>query len=129
MATNLGQVVASSAQLSAWAIAVFGGSVLALLSTSYRRPRQVGWRLPYLLFVPGWVFLAASLHQGNQIVGHHLASLMVDPTNLEAIGKLVNNAYHAQYRQLLYALVCFAIWLTVFLALWVFKADLYEEKM
>ena len=70
-------VMDSSSQLSGWALAIVGGSVAVIVSTSYRRPDALRWRLLYLLFLPGWICIAYSLYLGNKLVGKYLASIMV----------------------------------------------------
>ena len=124
----LAHVVENSAQLSTWALAVGGGSVLAVLSTSYHRPTQLRLRLPYLLFLPGWLCLGYSLYLGNAIVGKHMAALMVKQEHVRAIASSINDLYSDQRSYLLYALVCFAVWLVIYLLCWVFLKSFKEEK-
>lgn len=123
---SLKQIVDSSAQLSAWGLGVLGGSVAAIVSTSYRRPDLLKFRLAYLLFLPGWATLAYSLFQGNALVGNYLAALLGDPSkdNLLRIGSEINNAYAEQRSYLLFSLCCFGCWLVTYLLQWVFLAQL-----
>ena len=121
----LEQVNGSSAQFTAWALMIFGGTVLAIVSTSYRRPTQVVWRLPYLLFIPGWISIAISLYWGNVVVGHFLASLMVSPDILRDIAQKINTAYDNQRDFLLYSLIFFGGWLLFHLLVWIFNDITY----
>lgn len=127
-ASILEQVNNSSAQLTAWALAIAGGTALAIVSTSYRRPTQVFWRLPYLLFIPGWAALAVSLYWGNVLVGHFLASLMVAPELLREIAEKINIAYACQREYLLYSLIFFGAWLLFYLLTWIFNDAAYKGE-
>ena len=119
----LDYVLASSAQLSAWALAVAGGSVAAVVSTSYRRPQHLTWRYPFLLFIPGWACIAYSLFAGNNLVGRFLASKMVQPDRLRDISSKINDLYDDQRNYLLYSLSFFGLWLVIYLAVWTFTEE------
>jgi hypothetical protein len=116
----LKQILDSSAQLSAWGLAIFGGTVAAIVGTSYRRPPQLWWRLPFLLFVPGWFCLALSLYLGNVISSRYLAATMVNRSDLMAIAARVNDDYGNQRDWLLWSLFLFGTWLIICLVYWVF---------
>lgn len=116
----LKEVLDSSTQLSGWALAIIGGSVVVIAGTSYRRPESLWWRLPYLLFVPGWLCIAISLYLGNEIVGKYLASLMVHQEQILNIASQVNDIYANQRFCLLLSLVCFGLWLLIYLLSWIF---------
>lgn len=116
----LKEVLDSSSQLSGWALAMVGGSVVVIVSTSYRRPDALLWRLPYLLFVPGWICIAFSLYLGNKIVGKYLASLMVHQEQISNIAFQVNDIYSDQRVYFLLSLVFFGLWLLIHLISWVF---------
>jgi hypothetical protein len=116
----LRQVMDSSAQLSAWALVVGGGTVAVIVSTSYRRPDSIWWRLPYLLFLPGWAFIACSLQLGSNLVGKYLASLMVHKEQIDVIASQINDLYSDQRAYLLYSLGCFGLWLLIYLINWIF---------
>jgi hypothetical protein len=118
----LKQIVDSSAQLSASGLAVFGETVAAVLGTSFRRPLALRWRLPFLLFLPGWFCLGMSLYLGNVISGRYLAATMVSPATLANIATRVNDEYANQRDWLFYSLTLFAIWLAVYLVYWIFIA-------
>lgn len=119
----LDNVLASSAQLSAWALTVAGGSVAAVVSTSYRRPHHLTWRLPYLLFVPGWACIAYSLYSGNTLVGRFLASKMVHVDKLREISSKISDLYDDQRNFLLYSLIFFGLWLVIYLGVWMFSDE------
>ena len=116
----LKQVMDSSAELSAWALAIGGGTVAVIVSTSYRRPTLLLLRLPYLLFVPGWICIAYSLYLGNKVVRKYLASIMVRQEQVASIASQVNDLYAYQRSHLLYSLIFFGVWLLIYLISWIF---------
>ena len=118
----------ASSLLSTSAVAIFGGSVAAVVGTSYRRPPSVHWRLPFLLFVPGWLSLARSLYLGNLISGRYLASTMVPTTELPKIASFMNDEYAGQRDWLLYSLCFFAVWLALYLYYWTFGPATAEKS-
>lgn len=118
--TILKQVMESSSQLSVWALAIGGGTVAVIVSTSYRRPALLRWRLPYLLFLPGWISIGYSLYLGNNLVGKYLASIMVRQEEVGRIASQVNDIYANQHYYLLSSLVFFGLWLLIFMLSWIF---------
>ena len=122
------QVVESSSQLTTWALLVGGGSVAAIVSTSYRRPLLLKFRMPYLLFIPGWCALGYSLYSGDLIMRMHLAMHMVSTTVASKIPQDINNAYRDQQIFLFVALGFFATWLLLYLLNWVFSNSLSDGE-
>jgi hypothetical protein len=121
----LKHVMDNSSQLISWALSIGGGTVAVIVSTSYRRPDSLPWRLPYLLFIPGWICIGYSLYLGNNLVGKYLASTMVRQEQIEIIGSQVNNIYADQRAYLLYSLVFFGLWLLIYMLSWIFSESLY----
>lgn len=122
----LDHVLASSGQLTAWALAVVAGTVATVVSTSYRRPMNLTWRLPFLLFIPGWSCIAYSLYVGNELVGAFLASKMVPADTLRNIASNINNLYDDQRNFLLYSFVFFGLWLAIYMITWTFTDELQK---
>lgn len=116
----LKHVMESSSQLSTWALAIFAGSVAVVVSTSYRRPESLRWRLLYLLFIPGWASIGYSLHLANTLVGKYLASIMGSPDRIDLIAYRVNEIYADQLDYLLFSLAFFGLWLLTYLLSWIF---------
>src|SRR5258708_35408735 len=48
--------------LTSWAFLMIGGSILAIIGTSYYRPAALWVRCSYLAFVPAWFFLSWSVY-------------------------------------------------------------------
>ena len=126
--TVLKQVVDSSASLTSWALACAGATVVAIVSTSYRRPPELWHRLIYLAFLPGWFFLARSLAHGDGLVRHYLASLMVKTELVAPIAQEMNDAFMNQHVNLMYSLACFGAWLIAYLGIWIFAAEPLDRK-
>src|SRR5690349_4614936 len=71
------EVAVSLAQsLIQWALALFGGSILILMNASYRRPGKP-MRWAYLLFLPAWGLLAASMYYGINVERVQLSFLFL----------------------------------------------------
>jgi hypothetical protein len=66
--------------LAQWALLVVAGSIVILVGTSYYRPRVCWFRMMYLLFLPGWIFLARSLYDGVSVQRVYLAYLFTNAT-------------------------------------------------
>jgi hypothetical protein len=124
----LKQVMENSSQLSGWALVIGGGTVAVIVSTSYRRPDSLLWRLPYLLFIPGWVCLGRSLYFGNKLVGKYLASIMVEQKQVAVIASQVNDIYANQYSYLLYSLEFFGLWLLIYMLSWIFSESFHTGE-
>ncbi len=123
----LKQIMDSSSQLSGWALAIVGGSVAVIVSTSYRRPEALRWRLLYLLFLPGWICIGYSLYLGNELVGKYLAAITVRNKELVVtIASNVNDIYSDQRVYLLYSLVFFGLWLLIYLLSWIFVETFHK---
>ena len=120
----LKQVMDISSQLSGWALVIGGGTVAAIVGSSYRRPGSLYYRLPYLLFIPGWMCIGYSLYLGNNLVGKYLASIMVNEKQAEVIASQVNDIYANQHSYLLYSLAFFGLWLLIYVLYWIFSKSL-----
>jgi len=124
----LKQVMENSSQLSGWALVIGGGTVAVIVSTSYRRPDSLLWRLPYLLFIPGWMCLGYSLYLGNNLVGKYLASIMVEQKQAAVIASQVNDIYATQHSYLLYSLEFFGLWLLIYMLFWIFSESFHTGQ-
>ncbi len=116
--------------LAQWALLIVAGSIVILTSTSYYRPRNPRARLMYLVFLPGWVFLAKCLYYGVSVQRVYLAYLFTNAT--EERVKLLKDAMREdslnQIWNMEIALVVFGIWLVCFLLWWLFNKDPRPEK-
>lgn len=117
------KIVAENSQaLITWSLSIIGGSIVAIVGTSYIRPAHLYLRLLYLLFIPGWTFLSLSIHKGHKIARHYIASIFnKQQSELIEIGEKINTCYDSQITHFEIALVFFAIWLGGFLLGWIFN--------
>lgn len=105
------------------ALLVFGGSVAALVSTSYLQPKERKVRLVYLLFVPGWFALMWAMYRGHQVSNVYLSAMHV-ANKPELYYKLqVLWQLEEQSAALYLSLVPFSLWLVIFLIWWIRKGE------
>ncbi len=116
-------VAASAQTIMGWALLIIGGSVLALLQRSYVRSSRILLRLIYLLFVPGWIFLARSIYSGTRVQGVYLAALFVSHPDPRQLKFTINSDFADQIHNLRYGLLCFALWLLAYLIWWIFTTE------
>lgn len=126
-AVALQHILESSSQLTTWSLAVFGGSIALIVSTSYHRPTRLIYRLPFALFLLGWAAIAKSLHAGNLLTGAYLASLIVGGEHIPKIASNINDLYGAQRSHLFIALGIFGVWLVYYLLAWMFSPDFLKD--
>jgi hypothetical protein len=126
-AESLKAIVESSNAMSSWGLTLIGASVVAIVSTSNLRPTSKRERLPYLLFLLGWLCLGVSMSYGFRLSGNHVAAQLVDPDRLPAILELMNTRFLRQQTWFMAGLVPFGVWLAFFLFWWVF-VDHPREK-
>jgi hypothetical protein len=116
--------VALAQTLSGWALLILGGSILALVGTSYRHPNgRCRWM--YALFLPGWILLTLSMYYGVAVQRAYLGYLFSppSPTKLNDIRDALNDDAMCQIRAIEAAIMCFGIWLVGYLAWWLFSTD------
>ncbi|HTI08451.1 MAG TPA: hypothetical protein VL832_07830 [Puia sp.] len=110
-----------SGVLSGWALAVLGGSILILVSTSYIRPANKRVRLIYLLFVPGWFFFVYSMYFGDSINRRLIAAVYAHREDvLNDIGRDINAEFTGQMNLFSAGILTFVIWLIAYLLWWIF---------
>jgi hypothetical protein len=119
---------ALSSSLISWATVMFGGSILAVLSTSYQRPASLVVRFAYFCFIPAWVFLARSIYFGTRLESIKVAALFAKTPNMENLKESLNSDALSQLTNMEYGLSCFALWLIVYLSWWVFSKKGSEGK-
>lgn len=123
----LKEVLESSIQLSGWAVGIGGATVAVIIGTSHNRPDRLLFRLPYLLFLPGWFCIGLSIYLGNKIVGAHLATRF-NSSLINQISEQINGFYGYQRTFLLWSLVFFGVWLVFYTLMWIFLKQLHEGK-
>jgi hypothetical protein len=107
--------------LLTWGLAIIAGSIITIVSTSYLRPFDRKIRLIYLLFIPGWIFVALSVYFGNHIARRYIAGMIVvNKDTLRLIESRMLDDYGSQLTLLQTGLVFFSLWLFSFLLWWIF---------
>lgn len=121
-------VAASAQTLMGWALLIIGGTVLALLQRSYMRSHNLKIRLIYLLFVPGWIFLARSIYSGTLVQGVYLAALLTSRPDSRSLKVTINSDFADQISNLMYGLLFFSLWLLTYLLWWIFTTEDLADK-
>ena len=116
----------SADALGGWALAIFGGSILTVLSTSYSRPDSLCVRLSYFLFLPAWGLLGFSMYHGHAITRRVIVGKM-DATKIDTLAEKINQHYIDQQDYLTYALYVLVAWLVIYLLWWIFHSEGYEK--
>ena len=112
--------VDGSATMVTWALSAIGGSIIAIVSTSYWRPADVRVRSIYLLFFPAWIVLARSMYLGDKIARRNIAARFVSPDMLQEIARGLNLDYMNQQTSLSIGLSFLGLWLACYLLWWIY---------
>jgi hypothetical protein len=110
--------------LSQWSLLIIGGSLIMVVSTSYRRPQNPRVRAAYFLFIPMWCCLAMTVYQGIVVQRSYVAYLVASrstPTQqtLNGIAESITNATRNQILALESALLIGALWLLIYIVWWI----------
>jgi hypothetical protein len=115
--------VSFSQSLSQWAYIVIGGSVAILLRDLKYRPRDIVVRHSFWLFLPGWAGLIGSIYEGIRVQQRYVARWMNPNPQIDDIIAKFNRHTFWQIRCMKLGLLCFALWLVIFLARWIIYRD------
>lgn len=110
--------------LSQWSLLIIAGSLVLIVSTSYRRPQNRKIRAAYFLFIPMWCCLALSIYQGIMVQRSYVAYLVASrstPTaqTLNSIAEAITNATRVQIGALEISLLIGALWLLIYIVWWI----------
>ncbi len=135
MLAGLQLLANNSNEYTSWALLIIGGSILAIVSTSYIRPVNEKIRLIYLLFLPGWASLIYSIYNGDLIIRNYISLTLLNRNadgfvnNLAGISYDINLFLESQLDSFRFGLGFFSLWLLLFLMWWVFgKWSVSTEK-
>jgi hypothetical protein len=120
--------VSFSQSLAQWEFVIIGASMLILVGTSFRQPRCLLIRLFYLLFVPAWGCLAYSIYCGTRAQEAYLAYLLLPVTTIGGATTTLNKDIQTQILWMWIGLICFAIWLFVYVIWWTFSKQAAEGQ-
>ena len=123
--TAFGAASSFAQSLSGWALVIIAGSVVTLVGTSYHRPTMY-WRLAYVLFPFGWLFLVLSMYFGVEVQRAYLAGLFSTPTNgsIAKLTEAISADCLLQIWMMQLAIFCFSLWLFVYWLWWLLAKDL-----
>ena len=106
--------------LTGWSLAMLGATVAGIVSSEYLRP-EGRIRFFYLLFLPGWLSLGASIFYGDRIARRFAAAAFTQNfERLTQIGQAMNCEYAQQRCFFQLAVFVFGLWLISLLLWWVF---------
>jgi hypothetical protein len=111
--------------LSQWDLLIIGGTLLIVVGTSYRRPKDKRVRAAYFLFLPAWSGLAFSIYQGTQVQRAYIAFLIASRSTtpskplIDQIAVKITSATRNQILSLEMALLCAGVWLVIYIVWWV----------
>ena len=127
--TALKAVADSAAQLVSLALALAGGSIVAMISTGYLQP-NAKWRYIYWLFLPAWLSVGVSVFYGHQISLRYLAAITGSPKNLPITSQAINTDFACQLRSFQIGIAFLAAWLVLYLFWWMYvqKPSASHEK-
>ena len=110
-----------SDRITTWCLSIAGGTLLTILSNEFLQMDSQKFKYIYLLFIPGWLFMAFSLYNGRMIVGRSIASDLhrEDRQTLRLIFEQCNRNYSGQLLHFNISLVIFGIWLVLYLVWWI----------
>ena len=119
-------IAQSSSTIVGWCVMALGGTFIVILSSSFVRPKELYWRLSYLLFLPAWVCLIWSVKKGDEIAGRIIAATVAKENSLDIYNKTMSaiNQNFVTQRDLFIASLCFLfLWLCIYLVWFVFYLD------
>lgn len=110
-------------KLTGWAVSIIGGTILIILSSSYYHPPCPCEKIFYLIFIPGWILLFASIYFGTKTMRRSIAADLFtgNEENLKGIFKEANKEFKNQLDTFKFGLTFFGIWLIIYLLWWVFS--------
>lgn len=113
-------IVECSKMVMNWSLSIVAGSIALLVGTDYLKPKSIWMRLPYLLFIGGWIALGRTIVLGYKMANRGIAAeLFSDHKNtLEGIVSVLNSEYRSQMNSLYWGIGFFSSWLMIYV-LWI----------
>lgn len=125
---SLEAAVSFAQSLAQWEFVIVGASLLLVVGTSHRPPPNRRVRLVYLLFLPAWGFLAASIYFRTRAQQAYLAYLLLPVTTIEGATRTLNGDIRRQILFMLCGLGIFLIWVVIYLCWWIFSQDVPQGR-
>lgn len=110
--------------LIGWCLLIFGGTALAFLQSSYRRPDSRKWRFVLACPMPFcWASLGFSIYYGLQARGVHLSALFGARVSRTVLMDSIQDDLIQQRFFIETAIALAALWLLIDMAIWIFQDD------
>lgn len=122
------EIIADSSQLYiTWALALLGGSIATIIGTSHISPAHKATRCIYLLFIPAWASLSASISFGDLVSRNYLASI-VSVSPIEEILRDMNSNLINQQFWMLVSVLFMSSWLCLYVLWWIWGRPTDSEE-
>lgn len=121
------EITNSSNVIVTWSMSIIAASLLAILSTSYLKPVGKWSKLMYLIYIPGWIYLAIDINLGNIISRRQIMAIM-ESEKIPSILNKMNEEFTSQISAFRCGLICFGIWLLLFLLWWILQDFVLKSK-
>lgn len=90
-----------------------------VVGTSHVSPATPLSRSFYLLLIPAWGLLAASIYYGDSVHRRAIAALMVKEELVPTISRKINEDFICQMNLMMWGGGCLSIWLLCYLYWWI----------
>ena len=118
---------AGATTLTSWSLAILGATIAGIVAGNFLRPTAM-LRLVYLLFIPGWGLLGASIWFGDRVTRRFAAAAFTeDRDKIRQIAELMNSDYAKQREVFELALLVFGCWLVCLLLWWIFGHEKLKQ--
>jgi hypothetical protein len=126
---GLSAMSSGASLIMGWALAILGATAVGLIGGKYLHPIGA-FRYVYLLFLPGWFFLALSILYGEKVTRRLTASAFAKDNDerLLQIGEAMNTDYDKQRWYFQLSLLTLGAWLLCLLIWWVLAGDISTDK-
>lgn len=121
--SDFDSVVSFSQSLSQWSVLIIGGVTALLVGDSHLSSSRKIVRGIYLLFLPSWGLLLASIFMGVKVQRNFLALKLLSNADISTIKVEMNDRMLYQLAFMEIGLGFIGLWLLCYLAWWVFSNE------
>ena len=115
----LSAITDNAAQHVTWTLMLLAGTLLTVVGTSHVSPETTKGRSFYLLLIPGWAVLVASMYFGDRVQRRAISALMVDDETLRDTHRSINADFNLQLNLMLIGGGFLALWLLFYVVWWI----------
>lgn len=109
----------NAAQHITWTLMLLGGTLLMVVGTSHVSPLTAWGRSFYVILIPAWGLLAASMFYGDRVHRRAISALMVNSDKVTETHKAMNADFICQLHLLMFGAACLAAWLICYIVWWI----------